>query len=145
MNCIVLLGNKLLICVLFFIDLGALDTHIGIYEGEKISSVPFNDFTTYALRILFPGEIDHPILHPPEVYTERTQARSDHDPKAVGDLAQIQCNRDGSGYGRILSGRFRLKFKHVGKTRLSARVFRKSSSNYRRAYLILCLNIHLRS
>ncbi|KAI6654203.1 Plexin-A4-like isoform X2 [Oopsacas minuta] len=44
-----------------------LNTQMGLDEGMlEVGSIPVHNFKTFAMRILFPGLQDHPVLHPVE-------------------------------------------------------------------------------
>ena len=45
-----------------------LNTQMGLDEGTlQVSTIPMLDLRTFAMRILFPGLQEHPVLHPVEV------------------------------------------------------------------------------
>ena len=62
------LGGQVI--AILFLGFTELNTQIGLDEGSLVvGTIPIHSFKTFAMRILFPGLQDHPVLHPVEVST----------------------------------------------------------------------------
>lgn len=55
----------------YFLAFAELQTDVTDLTSDlSISGMPFLDFQTYALHVLFPGLDDHPVLHKSKVITD---------------------------------------------------------------------------